>query len=289
MLNSACAVRIEERIAMPSRVASVALVCFVLGAARPAVASAVDPVAVYDAVAPAVGIVVTFDAQRYPVDSGPGFFVAEDDLFVTQLHMLAGATSASVKTATGVFVDVVAVAAYDPATNLVAFRTEASGVAPAELAAASARVGSPVVLGGSVDGIATAFGLGTVLDTLFDAAGNRFYALDAPVDAWNAGAPVLNASGAVVGIAGHAESGPVAVTAQTVTAMLSRGAEGADFSQAAAASTGVGELGELVNPARDLPSLGQHGGRSPHEKGALLVALALFVVGGYTVASSISP
>ena len=80
---------------MPSRVASVALVCFVLGAARPAVASAVDPVAVYDAVAPAVGIVVTFDAQRYPVDSGPGFFVAEDDLFVTQLHMLAGATSAS--------------------------------------------------------------------------------------------------------------------------------------------------------------------------------------------------
>ncbi len=274
---------------MPSRVALVALVCLVLGSARLAGASAVDPVTVYDAVAPAVGMVVTFDAERYPVDSGPGFFATDDDVFVTQLHMLAGATSASVKTATGAYVAVIGVVAYDGATNLVALRTEASGVEAARLAAASARVGSAVVLGGSVDGIATAFGVGAVQDTLYDDAGNRFYSLDAPVDAWNAGAPVLDAAGAVVGIAGHSDAGPVAVTAQTVSALLSTDADDSDLSEAAAAATGVGQLGQLVNPARDLPSLQQHGGRSPREKAALLVALALFMVGGYEVASSIAP
>ena len=263
---------------MPSRVALVALVCLVLGSARLAGASAVDPVTVYDAVAPAVGMVVTFDAERYPVDSGPGFFATDDDVFVTQLHMLAGATAAAVKTATGAYVAVIGVVAYDGATNLVALRTEASGVEAARLAAASARVGSAVVLGGSVDGIATAFGVGAVQDTLYDDAGNRFYSLDAPVDAWNAGAPVLDAAGAVVGIAGHSDAGPVAVTA-----------DDSDLSEAAAAATGVGQLGQLVNPARDLPSLQQHGGRSPREKAALLVALALFMVGGYEVASSIAP
>ncbi len=274
---------------MPSRVALVALACFVLGAARPAGASAVDPVAVYDAVAPAVGVVVAFDADRYPVDSGPGFFVADEDVFVTQLHLLAGASSASVKTASGAYVDVVGVAAFDPATNLVALRTEASGVSPTRLAAASAKVGSRVVLGGSTDGIATAFGLGVIRDTLSDDAGNRFYALDAPVDVWNSGAPVLNEAGAVVGIAGHADSGAVAVTAQTVAVMLAADGQELHFADAAAAAVDAGQLGQLINPARDLPSLEQHGGRTPREKAALLVALALFVVGGYEVATSIAP
>ncbi len=280
---------VEERNAMPSRVALVALACFVLGAARPAGASAVDPVAVYDAVAPAVGVVVAFDADRYPVDSGPGFFVADEDVFVTQLHLLAGASSASVKTASGAYVDVVGVAAFDPATNLVALRTEASGVSPTRLAAASAKVGSRVVLGGSTDGIATAFGLGVIRDTLSDDAGNRFYALDAPVDVWNSGAPVLNEAGAVVGIAGHADSGAVAVTAQTVAVMLAADGQELHFADAAAAAVDAGQLGQLINPARDLPSLEQHGGRTPREKAALLVALALFVVGGYEVATSIAP
>ena len=254
-----------------------------------AAGDAIDAVAVYDAVAPSVGLVVTFDDERYPVESGAGFFVGSPDVFVTQLHLFAGAAAASIKTADGSYVDVVGILGHDAATDLVALRTEDSGVQPAELAAARARVGATVVLGGSVDGMATAFGLGTVADTLSDAQGNRFYALDAPLDVWNAGAPVLDADGAVVGVAAHTPAGPVAITAQAVSRLVNTDAEGGTLTDAVAAATNAGLLGGLVNPARDLPSIDPHDGATPGEKAALLVALALFVVGGYELATSISP
>ena len=275
---------------MRTRMAALCAACLAITIAGVAAAGdAIDAVAIYDAVAPSVGMVVTFDDERYPVESGAGFFVGSPDVFVTQLHLFAGAASASVKTADGSYVDVVGILGHDAATDLVALRTEGSGVVPSELAASRAKVGATVVLGGSVDGMATAFGLGTVTDTLSDAAGNRFYALDAPVDAWNVGAPVLDTGGAVVGVAAHSANGPVAITAQAVDRLLSAEGDDATFGDAAAAADGAGLFGDLVNPARDLPSIDQFSERTPGEKAALLVALALLVVGGYEVATSIAP
>lgn len=275
---------------MRSRIAWVCAACLALTLARTAAGGAdIDPVAIYDAVAPSVGLVVTFDDERYPVASAAGFFVGSSDIFVTQLAVVQGAGSASVKTAAGTFVDVLGVVGYDETTGLVALRTEDSGVVVAELADARARVGAAVALGGSADGLATAFGVGTITGTLFAADGTRFYALDAPVGSWNVGAPVLNVDGSVLGVAVDTPDGAVAVPAQSVAALIGDGADDMPLADMTMTSDLMGGLGALTDPTRDLPSLAQGQGRSGGEKAALLVALALFVVGGYEVAVSIAP
>lgn len=274
---------------MRSRIAWVCVACLALTVCRTGTAGEADPIAIYDAVSPSVGMVVAFDDARYPLASGAGFFVGSSDVFVTQLALVQHAGSASVKTADGTFVDVLGVVGVDEDAGLVALRTEDSGVTAATLSNVRARVGATVILGGSVDGLATAFATGSITGTLFSSAGSRFYALDAPVGAWNAGAPVLDVDGGVVGVAADTPDGPVAVTAQSIAALIED--DGEDMSLAAATldEDASAPFGALIDPTRDLPSLDEGRGRSAGEKAALLVALALFVAGGYEVAFSIAP
>src|SRR5215831_6116017 len=160
----------------------------------------VSPEVLYARAKASVVTVLTFDTNRAPLGQGSGFIVARNRV-VTNYHVVAGSTSASIVFEDGSIGVVTAVIAASTPKDLVIVEVE-TGARPQlplgnEL---QLKVGETIYAIGSPKGLSTSLSNGLV-SAFRQEEGQFLIQITAPVAPGSSGGPVLNNMGQVVGVA----------------------------------------------------------------------------------------
>ncbi len=151
---------------------------------------------------PSVMLLVVSDAAGKEIATGTGFLVSSDGKLITNHHVIEGASSAVAKAESGGLFPVEGVLADDPKNDLVLLKLKGKDLPfltlgssdKIEVGTRIAVIGSPLGLEGTVsEGIVSAV-RGLTNDM-------RILQITAAVSPGSSGSPVLNGSGAVVGVA----------------------------------------------------------------------------------------
>ena len=172
--------------------------------------SAPDVVTIAQAASRASVVIVASDASGKPLSQGSGFLVSKDGKVVTNLHVIQGAASATVKFADGAFYAVEGFAGEDASIDTVVLKLRASAkefpflpLADIDQVSIGQRVvaiGSPMSLENTVsDGIISAILNASDLDPKLS-SNLRVFQTTAPVSPGSSGGALLNMQGAVIGI-----------------------------------------------------------------------------------------
>lgn len=173
---------------------------------------------------PSVGLVVVYDASGTEIATGSGFFVSANQ-FVTNNHVVDGATSVKIKMEGGTVWDSLGVLASDSGKDIAILFVNASKATPLTLSKANS-----VEPGTHISVIGSPLGLeGTVSDGIV--SGSRptsngpLLQITAPISHGSSGSPVLDDNGQVVGVASMMLEGGqslnFAISSSTVQGMLS--------------------------------------------------------------------
>jgi S1-C subfamily serine protease len=197
------------------RLASLALLC--LGLFVSTSALGVDVPHLAATVKPSVVLVTLYDDRGTKLGFGSGFFVTQNGRLVTNHHVIAGASKASVTLSDGREMAVLRILADDPAHDIAVIQVEGSGYAPLPIGdTAALHVGDDVVVVGSPLGLSTTVSTGIVAAVREEGLSKegRFandddkemvaawgLQITAPVSHGSSGSPILNAAGEVVGVA----------------------------------------------------------------------------------------
>ena len=214
-----------------------------------AAAPGADPKAVYEGAKASVGEIRARTAQGE--STGTGFVVSSDGLMVTNGHVVDGAQDITVKLGDGQAALPAQLLGGDPSQDLAVVHVDAgpSGLPALPLSSEGVEVGDPVYAIGSPFGLSQTFTSGIVSAVGRDIAapdGSTITGViqtDAAINPGNSGGPLLDASGAVVGVNSQiASSGGgndgigFAVPATSVQALLAQATAG---SQAQASASGA--------------------------------------------------
>ena len=162
--------------------------------------------------------VVTVDVstEKGPA-GGSGFVVADGGYVVTNQHVVADANSTSVRLASGAM-GKAEVVGQDPSTDIAVLKVDApdESLSPLALGDSNAvEVGDPVIaIGNPLNvGVSVTTGIVSALDRPIKAPNdytiNGAVQTDAPISSGNSGGPLLDSSGAVIGVTSQAAgSGP---------------------------------------------------------------------------------
>lgn len=150
---------------------------------------------------PAVGVLVTLDAQGKPLSQGTAFFVRADGVGVTCHHVLEGAASALVRMENGDFFPVEGTLAADPARDLALFKVAGRNLATVPLGDSSTLApGQRVVAITAPEGLEN-----TVADGLVSAvrelSSGPLVQVTVPLSPGSSGGPIFDLSGRVVAVA----------------------------------------------------------------------------------------
>lgn len=131
---------------------------------------------------------------------GTGFFIREDGVLVTNLHVVEGGDSVSVETESGEIYDNVYVLSRDDRRDLILLQIPVSGVPFLDIADdRHTEVGDTVYVIGNPLGLK-----GTFSDGLLSARrlenGVSYLQISAPISQGSSGGPVLNSAGQVIGV-----------------------------------------------------------------------------------------
>lgn len=134
------------------------------------------------------------------IQQGSGFFIREDGVFVTNIHVVSGADTISVELEGGEIFDNVYGLALDERRDLVVLQIPVSNVPFLEIADdRMTEVGDTVYVVGSPLGLR-----GTFSDGLLSAKrledGVAYLQISAPISQGSSGGPVLNSDGKVIGV-----------------------------------------------------------------------------------------
>jgi len=156
----------------------------------------------FDKASPAVAWVLVRDAEDKPLARGTGFFLSADGMLVTNRHVIAGGTAATVQLSDNRVLKVEGVAAVDREGDLVLLKTEGRQLAHLPVGPdAPPRVGTAVYTIGNPEGQKNTFSSGMIsggLRTL--ASGRTVIQFDAPISQGSSGGPLLTEDGKVVGV-----------------------------------------------------------------------------------------
>jgi len=151
---------------------------------------------------PAVMLLVVSDANGKEIATGTGFLVSSDGKLITNHHVIEGAANAVAKSENGGLFPVEGVLADDPKNDLVLLKLTGNNLPFLTLGSSDnievgtriAVIGSPLGLEGTLsEGIVSA-----VRDLMSDI---RKLQITAAISPGSSGSPVMNARGAVIGIA----------------------------------------------------------------------------------------
>lgn len=183
-------------------VKSLLALCFFLGLTHQAWAKD-SYTALVKRIQPAVVTVATFDADKNPRGMGSGFFVNQEGHFITNRHVLEGASQAVVKTADGQVYSVADILAEDKAMDLIL-----ASIGPTKGIVKSLRitgimpeVGERVLVIGSPLGLEQTISDGVVSAVRPIRGYGEILQITAPISKGSSGGPVVNLKGEVIGIA----------------------------------------------------------------------------------------
>ena len=214
-----------------------------------ATSAGADPKAVYEGAKASVGEIRAATPQGE--STGTGFIVSSDGLMVTNAHVVEGAQEINVKLGDGGAELPAQLLGGDASQDLAVLYVHAgpSGLPALKLASDPVEVGDPVYAIGSPFGLSQTFTSGIVSAVGRDIQAPDGSAItgviqtDAAINPGNSGGPLLDASGAVVGVnsqiasrGGGNDGIGFAVPATTVQALLAQATAG---EQAAATPTGA--------------------------------------------------
>lgn len=193
----------SERASLPGRsktrlvVAIAALVVAALGVAAAMYMMSHTSSQVLSRVAASAGMVLVYDGAGKLVMQGSGFFI-EPELFVTNHHVVNGGMSAKVVSGAAEY-RVAGVAAGDRQHDLVLLETTSPAPQHLTLADAAPDMGDAVSVYGAPLGLRGTLSTG-IVSTARDDTGGRLQ-ITAPISPGSSGSPVVNKTGAVVGVA----------------------------------------------------------------------------------------
>ena len=179
--------------------AAMAPVCY--GGQETSGPAAPDLSALAQRASPAVGVLVTFDADGEPLSQGTAFFVRANGVGLTCHHVLSDAASAVVRMENGAFFPVEGKLAADPARDLALFKVAGKGLPTVPLGDSSTlRPGQRVVAITAPEGLEN-----TVADGLVSAVrelpSGPLVQVSVPLSSGSSGGPILDLSGRVVAVA----------------------------------------------------------------------------------------
>ncbi len=181
--------------------AGMAPVCQCQGAPETAAAAGPDLSALAKRVGPAVGVLVTLDAEGEPLSQGTAFFVRADGVALTCHHVLEDAASALVRMENGAYFPVEGLLASDPVRDLALFKVTGRDLPTVPLGDSSTlRPGQRVVAITAPRGLEN-----TVADGLVSAVrelpSGPVVQVSVALSSGSSGGPIFDLSGKVVAVA----------------------------------------------------------------------------------------
>jgi tetratricopeptide (TPR) repeat protein len=163
-------------------------------------AASPTPEVIYSKCKASVVAILTFDKNRAPLSQGSGFVVAKNRV-LTNYHVLAGSSSASIIFNDGSITTVSTVIAAAYPKDLVIVETETGARPPLVLGdELQLKVGETIYTIGAPSGLAGSLSNGLVSAFRQD-EGQFMIQITAPIAPGSSGGPVLNSQGQVVGVA----------------------------------------------------------------------------------------
>lgn len=213
----------------------------------PAVAQVLSVADLVKQVKPAVVYVATFDARGQQDGFGSGFVVDESGLIVTNLHVLAGSASASVRMADGEIYDKVEVMDFDARRDLAVVRIRPFKKLPVVPLGDSDQVdvGEDAIAVGNPKGLEHTVSSGLV-SGFRQSEGYREIQISVPISPGSSGGPLFNRQGRVIGV--------------TSAGIVSQGAQNLNF---AIPINYVKPMVQAKGPAISLAELNQKLGQTP--------------------------
>jgi hypothetical protein len=154
---------------------------------------------------PAVVTVIAYDAKGKPIGQGSGFFINVEGYFITNYHVLAGASHGRIKTIDGETYPIEKIVAEDRSGDLVIAVTNdpfiAIGRGSLKFSAVMPEVGERVVVVGSPLGLEQTLSDGVVSSVRKITDFGEILQITAPISSGSSGSPVVNMKGDVIGVA----------------------------------------------------------------------------------------
>jgi len=148
---------------------------------------------------PAVVQIITFDQNKEPIKTGPGFFVTADGYLLTNNHVISGGSFFLAKTSSGAVYNFEAVAVRSEDPDVAILKFTATDVPHLKLGTSAEAVeGQKVLVIGNPESLE-----GTVSDGIISAfrEDRTYIQITAPISHGSSGSPVLDESGQVIGMA----------------------------------------------------------------------------------------
>lgn len=145
--------------------------------------------------------IATFDADNKPLLLGGGFFVQSNRL-VTNIHVLKGASRATIRTFDGQSYSIAGIVAVNESNDLALLQTSApANVYPLSLAANVASEGERVTLISALDNASWKVSSGVTNNLWYIQGAGEYLRITAEVRHGNSGSPIVNDKGEVVAVA----------------------------------------------------------------------------------------
>jgi S1-C subfamily serine protease len=161
-------------------------------------------VQIAEKISPSVVTLTAYNSDGDQIKFGTGFFVHKSGGIATNWHVVSGAAKVTAKTSTGELLEVANVARYDPKLDVaLCSLAETTRTFPAIADAyrkTPPRVGTSVAVLGTPEGLEQSLSQGIVSAIRHDDVGT-FVQITAPVSPGSSGSPVVDNTGALIGIA----------------------------------------------------------------------------------------
>ncbi|MBI5559026.1 MAG: trypsin-like peptidase domain-containing protein [Deltaproteobacteria bacterium] len=153
--------------------------------------------------AAATVMVLVHDEKSSRQSQASGFFISSDGEVITNDHVMAGISRASIKTSDGGIFAVSRVVARDVRSDLVrlAIRMPPNSVTPLQVSSTPAQQGDAVLIIGNPAGEEGVVSRGTILSLPSVPGFGHLLQISAAIKAGSSGSPLLNSEGEVIGVA----------------------------------------------------------------------------------------
>lgn len=163
--------------------------------------TALSAQALFALCSPAVAYVEVFDANGKILGTGSGFFISQDGRFVTNYHVIEGASSATVKTTDGKTHQVTGAYGTDEAMDLALLQISGSGFSYLTQGdSKNLATGQNIFAIGSPLGLENSLSTGIVSSPSRNIGGRTYIQITAAISPGSSGGALLDEQGRVVGI-----------------------------------------------------------------------------------------